>query len=79
MQIMEGNIISHIESHIDIIGHFHSAGVPGRHELYIGELDYRYIVKKIEELGYEDTFGFEYFTAMDPAESLKKVFDYLLK
>ncbi|HDY88509.1 MAG TPA: glyoxylate-induced protein [bacterium] len=79
MQIMEGNIISHIERNLDIIGHFHSAGVPGRHELYIGELNYKYIVKKIEELGYDDTFGLEYFTAMEPAESLKKVFDYLLK
>ncbi|MCM8765196.1 MAG: TIM barrel protein, partial [Candidatus Omnitrophica bacterium] len=39
MQIMEGNICDFIERNIDIIGHFHSAGVPGRHELYNGELN----------------------------------------
>ncbi len=79
MQIMEGNVISHIEDHLDIIGHFHSAGVPGRHELYEGELNYPFIVKKIEELGYEGTFGLEYFPTFDPAESLKKVYETCLK
>ncbi len=38
MQIMEGNIISTIMNNIDKIGHFHVAGVPGRHEPYFGEL-----------------------------------------
>jgi len=77
MQIMEGNILAHIEKHIDIIGHFHSAGVPGRHELYLGELHYRNIVKKIEELGYDGAFGLEYFPTIDVCESLKNVLEAL--
>jgi len=77
MQIMEGNILAHIEKHIDIIGHFHSAGVPGRHELYQGELNYRNIIRRIGELGYDGAFGLEYFPTMDPVESLVKVLDSL--
>ncbi|MGM7722774.1 TIM barrel protein [Metabacillus sp. Hm71] len=49
MQIMEGNIISTITENIEKIGHFHVAGVPGRHEPYIGELYYINILKAIEE------------------------------
>ena len=73
MQIMEGNIISFIESNIDIIGHFHAAGVPGRHELYLSELNYPYIVKRIDELGYKGYFGLEYWPTKDSAQSLKEV------
>jgi len=78
MQIMEGNLIAHIEKHIDIIGHFHSAGVPGRHEVFGSEINYPAIVKRIEELGYQGCFGLEYMPAMaDHAESLKQTLAYL--
>jgi len=78
MQIMEGNLIAHIEKHIDIIGHFHAAGVPGRHEVFDGEINYQAVVKRIEELGYTDCFGLEYMPAMaDHAESLKQTLAYL--
>ncbi len=73
MQIMEGNIISTIEKNIDIIGHFHAAGVPGRHELYLGELNYPNIVKGIDELGYKGYVGLEYFPSIDSEESLRKI------
>lgn len=78
MQIMEGNIISNIESKIDIIGHFHAAGVPGRGEIYNGELNYAYIIKEIEKLGYKGAFGLEYFPKLtDNSESLKLTLDYI--
>ncbi|HID95011.1 MAG TPA: hydroxypyruvate isomerase, partial [Candidatus Latescibacteria bacterium] len=57
MQVMEGNIISTIEDNIELIGHFHSAGVPGRHELMKGELNYPNIIRRIDELGYKGYFG----------------------
>jgi hydroxypyruvate isomerase len=79
MQIMEGNIISHIERHIDIIGHFHAAGVPGRNELYLGELNYKNIIQRIDELGYEGAFGMEYFPTLDDRESLQNVMDQCLR
>jgi len=72
MQIMEGNVISTIEKNIDIIGHFHAAGVPGRHELYLGELNYPNIIKRIDELGYDGYIGLEYFPSVDSEESLRR-------
>jgi len=71
MQIMEGNILDTIRENISLIGHFHAAGVPGRHELDKGELNYPFIVRKIDELGYRGYFGLEYFPAPDSETSLK--------
>lgn len=72
MQIMDGNIIDTIKKNIDIIGHFHAAGVPGRHELFIGELNYVEIGKAIDALGYKGCVGLEYAPALaDHRESLK--------
>lgn len=78
MQIMEGSIISNIEENLDVIGHFHSAGVPGRHELMDGELNYREIVCRIAAGGYTGAFGLEYSPAMaDHARSLRQTRQYL--
>lgn len=74
MQIMEGNVIANIKKSIDYIGHFHSAGVPGRHELNKGELNYPEIVKAIAETGYNGAFGLEYSPAgSDHIASLKEM------
>ena len=78
MQIMEGSVIENIEEHLDVIGHFHSAGVPGRHELMDGELNYRHIIRRIEAAGYAGAFGLEYSPASaDHAESLRRTRRYL--
>ena len=50
-QIMEGNIIDTVTANLDKIGHFHAAGVPGRHELNTGELKYRAIFDAIDAAG----------------------------
>jgi len=63
MQIMEGNIIDNICGELDVIGHFHAAGVPGRNEIYRGELNYPEIVRTINESGYDGAFGLEYAPA----------------
>jgi hydroxypyruvate isomerase len=60
-QITEGDIIRRISAHINLIGHFHAAGVPGRHELFLGELDYGRIFEAIDKLGYTGALGLEYF------------------
>ena len=73
MQIMEGNVIETIRSNIGIIGHFHSAGVPGRHELTSGELNYREIIAAIDKLPYTGHFGLEYAPLMESVESLKQI------
>lgn len=70
MQIMCGNAIENIRANIDVIRHFHSAGVPGRHELDNGELNYPGILKAIAAMGYQGCFGLEYFPAEESAASL---------
>ena len=77
MQIMQGNILSFIEKNIDIIGHFHSAGVPGRAELFETEVNYPVIIRTIDELGYKGCFGLEYFPTLDHTESLKRTLEFL--
>jgi len=77
MQVMEGNILDTIKENISLIGHFHAAGIPGRHELDNGELNYPFIIKKIEGLGYQGYLGLEYFPAIASEESLKKTKEFL--
>ncbi len=78
MQIMEGSVIATIDENLDVIGHFHSAGVPGRHELWEGELNYPSIVRRIMAGGYQGAFGLEYSPAMpNHTQSLKKTRAYL--
>lgn len=77
MQIMEGDLTGHIRRNLDVIGHFHSAGHPGRHELWLGETNYPFLVRKIEEMGYAGVFGLEYAPSIDHAESLKKTLEHL--
>jgi hydroxypyruvate isomerase len=79
MQIMEGNIIATINANVAGVGHFHSAGVPGRHELFTGELDYGNIVKAVDAAGYQGYFGLEYWPTYDQRQSLIDTLKYLRK
>jgi hydroxypyruvate isomerase len=77
MQIMEGNLVNSIKNNIDHIGHFHSANLPGRNELYSGEINYRFILDEIGKTEYNGYFGLEYWPIGDSAESLKNTMDFL--
>ena len=77
MQIMEGNIIENISKNIDFIGHFHSAGVPGRHEHFNGESNYNIILKAINKTDYNRYFGLEYWPTYDNKKSISDVLKYL--
>jgi hydroxypyruvate isomerase len=77
MQIMEGNLVNNIKTNIDFIGHFHSAGVPGRHELHKGETDYPFVISAAEDAGYERYFGLEYMPSYEDIQSVKDVLDYV--
>jgi len=74
MQIMEGNIIEHIRKYHKYIGHYHTGGVPGRHELdETQELYYPAIMKAIVDTGYKGFVGQEFVPANpNKLESLKK-------
>lgn len=61
MQIMEGDIIRTIRENIEHIGHFHTAGNPGRHEFDDSqELNYGGICRAINETGYDLYLGHEF-------------------
>jgi hydroxypyruvate isomerase len=64
MQIMEGDVIATIRRHHQHIGHYHTAGVPGRHELDENqELFYPAIMRAIVETGYQGYVGQEFIPA----------------
>jgi len=77
MRVMEGDMVKHIERNIDVIAHFHAAGVPGRHEVFNGETNYPFVLKEIERLGYQGVFGLEYSPLLDDETSVKKSLAYL--
>lgn len=77
MQIMEGNVIENVRRNIDFIGHYHSAGVPGRHEHFNGESHYGNILKTIDDSGYDRFFGLEYWPTYDNRKSISDVLKYL--
>ena len=74
MQIMEGDIIRTIQQNIQYIGHFHTAGNPGRHEFdETQELNYPPICKAIADLGFQGYLAHEYTPTKDPLETLDKM------
>lgn len=79
VQIMEGDIIRMMRDNIQHIGHFHTAGNPGRHEMDdTQELNYRGIAKAIAGLNFEGFVAHEYSPVRDPIASLEetlKLFD----
>ena len=77
MQLMEGNLVNQIRENIRYIGHFHSAGVPGRHELHLGETNYPFVIRAAEEAGYDRYFGFEYWPTYDNEQSLRDILRYV--
>lgn len=76
MQIMEGDVIRTIRDNIQWIGHFHTGGVPGRHEIDASqELNYRAVATAIADLGYAGYVAHEFIpTRADPYASLAEAF-----
>jgi hydroxypyruvate isomerase len=77
MQIMEGNHIATIQNSGSLIGHYHSAGVPGRNEIFKGEINYPPILDAIEKTGYDGYFGLEYWPSEKDEISLRKTLNFL--
>ncbi len=72
MQIMEGDIIRTIRDAHEHIAHFHTGGVPGRHELDdTQELNYRAIAGAIAATGFTGYIAHEFVPTRDPLTSLR--------
>lgn len=73
MQVQEGDVIATIRENIQYLGHFHTAGVPGRHEIdETQELYYPAVMQAIVDLKFDGYVAHEYGPKGDPLESLKK-------
>lgn len=74
VQIMNGDVISRIHEYgTDLIGHIHTAGVPGRVELGDSqELNYPAIMKALVHIGYEGYVGQEFVPTRPPMEGLRE-------
>jgi hydroxypyruvate isomerase len=75
MQIMEGDVIRTIKDHHEYIAHYHTGGVPDRHEIdETQELYYPAIVKAILKTGYQGYLGQEFIPKREPLASLAQGF-----
>jgi hydroxypyruvate isomerase len=74
MQIMEGDVIATIKKHHGYIAHYHTGGVPGRHEIdETQELNYPAIMKAIQETGFKGFVAQEFIPARpEPLKSLEQ-------
>jgi len=73
MQIMEGDVIRTIRDNFAHIGHFHTGGVPGRHEIdETQELFYPAVMRAIADLGYTGYVGQEFIPSREPLVSLEQ-------
>ena len=76
MQIMEGNLIDTIRNNIRWIAHFHTGGVPGRHELDgTQEVQWDGIMRAIAETSFKGYVAHEFVPTGDPLQSLRKAVD----
>ncbi len=73
MQIMEGDVIRTIQDNHAFIGHYHTGGVPGRHEIDdTQELNYPAIMRAITATGFTGFVAQEFVPARDPLTSLRE-------
>jgi hydroxypyruvate isomerase len=76
MQIMEGDLIATITKNMQWIGHFHTGGVPGRHELdNTQEVQWDGVMRAIAGAGFKDYVAHEFIPVRDPFTSLRAAVD----
>lgn len=72
MQIMEGDLIATIRKNLAWIGHFHTGGVPGRHELDdTQEVQWDGVMRAIAATDYKGYVAHEFLPVRDPMTSLR--------
>jgi len=70
MQIMEGDLINTLRTHIDQIAHIQIADVPGRHEPGTGEINFPNLFKALDAVGYSGFISLEYNPAGQTVDGL---------
>jgi len=69
-QIVEGDLATRIRRHLAGVAHMQVAGVPERHEPDTGEVNYPYLFRLLDELGYAGWIGCEYHPRAGTSEGL---------
>ena len=73
IQVMDGDIIRHINEYNEYIGHVQIAGVPGRGEVgYRQEINYKAVMHALLKNGYEGYVGHEWIPTGDALAGLKE-------
>ncbi|MBD3184849.1 TIM barrel protein [Candidatus Poribacteria bacterium] len=76
MQIMEGDLIRTISDNIDYIGHFHTAGNPGRRDMdEEQEIYYPPVMKAIADSDYDMYVGHEFVPKGDPIKAMRAAYE----
>jgi hydroxypyruvate isomerase len=76
MQIMEGDLVATIQKNIQWIGHFHTGGVPGRHELDgTQEVQWDGVMRGIAATNFKGYVAHEFVPTKDPLTSLREAVD----
>lgn len=76
MQIMEGDLIATIQKNIEWLGHFHTGGVPHRHELDgTQEVQWDGVMRGIAATNYSGYVAHEFVPKNDPLTSLRQAVD----
>ena len=76
MQIMEGDLIDTIRQNLPWIAHFHTGGVPGRHELDgTQEVQWDGVMRAIADAGFRGYVAHEFLPTGDPLASLRTAAD----
>jgi hydroxypyruvate isomerase len=77
MQIMEGNLIRTIQAAHPFIGHYHTAGNPGRNDLdELQEINYPAVLRAIAATDYAGYIAHEFIPKGDPVQALRTTFAY---
>ncbi len=69
-QIVEADLTEELRRYLPQVGHIQIAGVPGRHEPNVGEINYEWIFRLLDELRYDGYVGCEYRPLAGTAEGL---------
>lgn len=75
MQLMEGNLLTNLRRSLPHVGHVHTAGVPGRHDLDdTQEINYRAVARALADADYQGFIGHEFSPRGDAPEAMRHAY-----
>lgn len=76
MQLNEGSLLDNIRAYGDQFGHVHIADAPGRHEPGTGEIHFKNVFLRLEEIGYQGLIGYELMPKTNTANAIEAITKY---